>query len=126
MQRLKEYKARLIVFPRKAGKTKKGDSSAEEISNAVQLSGPIIPVPKVGDAVSFGALTEVIFCHSIVRKLLTESQTVSQELKNFKAYITLRTARTDASLVGVRMKKAKGGDKKDDVPVSKGGGDDQD
>ena len=32
VERLKEYKARLIVFPRKAGKPKKGDSTVRAMS----------------------------------------------------------------------------------------------
>jgi large subunit ribosomal protein L13e len=32
--RLKEYRARLILFPRKIGQHKKGDASKEEVSNA--------------------------------------------------------------------------------------------
>merc|ERR1719222_1694707 len=35
-QRLKEYKAALIVFPKKRNKVKAGDSSKEEIASAVQ------------------------------------------------------------------------------------------
>merc|ERR1712210_327112 len=35
--RLKEYRSKLIVFPRKAGKAGKGDSSAEELATATQV-----------------------------------------------------------------------------------------
>ena len=87
VQRLKEYKSRLIVFPRKSGQFKKGDSSAEEIAQATQLKGEIIKAPKVADAVTFAQITD--------------------EMKAFNAYRTLRTARTDAKLVGVRAEKAK-------------------
>merc|ERR1712062_360764 len=38
VQRLKEYKSKLIVFPRKEGKAKKGDASPEEIKMAKQLA----------------------------------------------------------------------------------------
>jgi len=36
VQRLKAYKSKLIVFPRKAGKPKKGEATKEEISKVVQ------------------------------------------------------------------------------------------
>eukprot|EP01041_Mallomonas_annulata_P009709 gene9709-20188_t len=104
--RLKEYKARLIVFPRKASRTKKGDSSKEEIANAQQLKGAIIPLPKPAAVGTLVPLTE--------------------EMKSFKAYAALRAARTEASLVGIRLKKSKGGDKKDDATVPKGGTVDED
>merc|ERR1719409_72713 len=44
VQRLKAYKARLVVFPRRRGKYKKGDSTKEECANAQQLTGEIIPI----------------------------------------------------------------------------------
>ena len=44
VQRLKAYKSRLIVFPRRGGKVKKGDSSVEETSTATQLKGDILPI----------------------------------------------------------------------------------
>ena len=37
--RLKAYKAKLIVFPRKVNKPKKGDSDAKELAAAAQLKG---------------------------------------------------------------------------------------
>lgn len=58
-QRLKEYKSRLVIFPRKNGVTKNGDSSAEEVSNAQQLAGSIVAAPKSVPAVTFAAVTEV-------------------------------------------------------------------
>merc|ERR1712141_346314 len=46
VQRLKEYKSKLIVFPRKEGQAKKGDASPEEIKMANQLAGPVLPITK--------------------------------------------------------------------------------
>lgn len=85
-QRLKEYKARLIVFPRKGG-AKKGDAAAEEVANATQLKGEIVAAPTAANAVTFGAITD--------------------EMKAFKAYSSLRAARNEAKLVGKRLKAAK-------------------
>merc|ERR1712156_7235 len=42
VQRLKEYKSKLIIFPRKQGKQMKGDASPEEIQMAKQLSGDVL------------------------------------------------------------------------------------
>merc|ERR1712070_1316777 len=42
-QRLKEYKSKLIVFPRKRGKPKAGDAEEAELALAVQKVGPITP-----------------------------------------------------------------------------------
>jgi len=49
VQRLKAYKSKLIVFPKNAKKPKKGDSTKEETSKAVQLKAkevlPIVQIP---------------------------------------------------------------------------------
>jgi large subunit ribosomal protein L13e len=59
--RLKDYMARLVVFPKKMNQFKKGDASAEDIENAVQLQGVVLPYEKPDDAVTFAPITEVIF-----------------------------------------------------------------
>lgn len=47
VQRLKEYRSKLILFPRKPSAPKKGDSSAEELKLATQLTGPVMPIRNV-------------------------------------------------------------------------------
>ncbi|KFP89843.1 60S ribosomal protein L13, partial [Apaloderma vittatum] len=47
VQRLKEYRSKLILFPRKPAMPKKGDSSAEELKMATQLTGPVMPIKNV-------------------------------------------------------------------------------
>ncbi|CAG5123510.1 unnamed protein product [Candidula unifasciata] len=42
VQRLSEYKTKLIIFPRKEGRPGKGDASAEELNVAKQLTGPTV------------------------------------------------------------------------------------
>jgi large subunit ribosomal protein L13e len=85
---LKEYKSRLVVFPRKANAPKKGDASAAEVAAAKQLVGAVVAAPKPEPAITFAPITE--------------------EMKSFRAYSTLRAARNDAKLVGKRLnKKAK-------------------
>mmetsp|Transcript_26497 Transcript_26497/g.39355 ORF Transcript_26497/g.39355 Transcript_26497/m.39355 type:complete len:205 (-) Transcript_26497:90-704(-) len=87
VQRLKEYKSRLIVFPRKSNKPKAGDSSKEELAQAQQIKGDIVAAPAAEPAVTFGTITD--------------------EMKAFKAYGTMRAARNDVKLLGKRLVKAK-------------------
>ena len=51
VQRLKEYRSKLILFPRKPSAPKKGDSSAEELKLATQLTGPVMPIRNVSGRV---------------------------------------------------------------------------
>jgi len=87
VQRLKVYKTKLILFPRKLNKPKKGDATAEEIKMATQLKGVIMPVKK-----------------SYRRE---KARVPSEEEKKSNAYVTLRVARSDKRLWGKRQKKAK-------------------
>jgi large subunit ribosomal protein L13e len=85
--RLKEYKARLVVFPRKSNAPKKGDATKEQIAQVKQLKGDIVAAPAKPSAVTFGKLTK--------------------EMKEFKAHYSLRDARNTQRLRGIREKKAK-------------------
>ncbi|KAK2914335.1 hypothetical protein Q8A67_002734 [Cirrhinus molitorella] len=87
VQRLKKYRSKLIIFPRKASAPKKGDSTEEELKLATQLTGPVMPIKNV---------------HKKER-----ARVITEEEKNFKAFSTLRMARTNARLFGIRAKKAK-------------------
>ena len=97
MERLKSYKARLILFPRKSGQHKTLDSSKEEVS-AVNK----------GEAKLAGAIQGVLPVKNV-----HPDEAVSEVSKNKmpkgeeNAYRTLRMARSDARLVGVREKRAK-------------------
>lgn len=86
VQRLKTYKAKLVVFPRRACKFKAGDSTPEELATATQVSGPILPI--------------------ICEKPNVELVKVTAEMKSFKAYDKLRLERTNERHVGVRAKRA--------------------
>uniref|UniRef100_A0A452G913 60S ribosomal protein L13 n=1 Tax=Capra hircus TaxID=9925 RepID=A0A452G913_CAPHI len=77
-QRLKEYCSKLILFPRKPSAPKKGDSSAEELKLATQLTGP-----------------------------KEKARVITEEGKNFKAFASLRIARANTRLFGIRAKRAK-------------------
>jgi large subunit ribosomal protein L13e len=87
VQRLKAYKAKLIVFPRKAGKPKKGDSEAAEVAGAVQLRTALFPVEQAAPAV--------------------EARAITAEEKNVNAYMKLRYARSAKRSLGKREKRAR-------------------
>ena len=87
VQRLKEYRSRLIIFPKKAGKTRKGDSEPELVKLASQLKGPVLPIKR--------------------QPPTHKARAVSDEDRKFSAFQTLRVARANARLVGVREKRAK-------------------
>lgn len=87
VQRLKEYTARLIVFPRKAGKPKSGEASAEAIAAAKQVNtNAVFPVDKTQKVVSTGKVADV---------------------ETTDAFRTLRLARSDKRYQGAREKRAR-------------------
>ncbi|XP_028665631.1 60S ribosomal protein L13 [Erpetoichthys calabaricus] len=87
VQRLKEYRSKLILFPRKASAPKKGDSSPEELKMATQLTGTVMPV------------------RNIYKK--EKARVITEDEKKFKAFASLRMARANARLFGIRAKRAK-------------------
>ncbi|KAL3678290.1 hypothetical protein R1sor_021246 [Riccia sorocarpa] len=84
--RLNTYKAKLVVFPRRSRKIKAGDSTPEELASATQLQGPVLPIQNPRSVVELVSITE--------------------EMKNAKAYAKLRLERMNARLVGKRKKRA--------------------
>ncbi|KAF4623367.1 hypothetical protein D9613_001742 [Agrocybe pediades] len=84
VERLQAYKARLIVFPRKAGKPKKGDSSAEDLKAATTRAPIALPEAYPAEA---------------PRKITAEE-------KEFKAFRTLRVARANQRHEGARKARA--------------------
>ncbi|KAL8496205.1 hypothetical protein ACS0TY_020063 [Phlomoides rotata] len=86
VQRLKTYKAKLVVFPRRARKVKAGDSSPEELASATQVTGTFLPI--------------------VSEKPTVELVKVSEDMKSFKAYDKLRLERTNKRHAGVRAKRA--------------------
>merc|ERR1711915_896095 len=85
-QRLKNYKSKLILFPRKANKPKKGDASAEDIAKATQ-----IPNSKV-----------------IVKRLSKDkARKVTEADQKYSCFIALRTERANERYWGTRAKKAR-------------------
>lgn len=92
VNRLKEYMSKLVVFPMKG---KKG-SSAEECAAVPSIgsSKPLLPLETTTPVVEFSSVTD--------------------EMKEFSAYKTLRAELNDAKMVGLRekAKKAKEEEKK--------------
>lgn len=80
VERLKAYKDRLIVFPRKAGKPKKGDSSAEDLKAATTRE--TLPLPEIYPA--------------------EKPRKITAEEREFQAFRTLRIARANQRHEGVR------------------------
>ena len=84
VERLKAYKAKLVVFPRKRlSVAKNGDSTAEECKAATQLSGTVMPIVKAPKEI--------------------EMMEVSDDLKNFNAFTTMRVARKETRVEGYRI-----------------------
>lgn len=86
VNRLKAYKANLVVFPRRANKPKAGDASAEELKTAVQHKGTLLPVTRT--------------------KATLEKVAITAAMKSEKAYSTLRLARMNKRMTGIRAKRA--------------------
>jgi large subunit ribosomal protein L13e len=80
VERLKAYQARLIVFPRKAGKPKKGDSTGDDLTAATTRAA--VPLPAVYKPEGPRKITE--------------------EEKEFEAFRTLREERGKARYEGKR------------------------
>merc|ERR1712029_132051 len=85
-QRLKEYKSKLVLFPLNSKKPRKGDASAEELSKAVQLAGEVMPVKPV------------------VKR--ARAMEITDDMKKFGAFQSIRQARAYKRLHGIRAKKA--------------------
>ncbi|XP_055357544.1 60S ribosomal protein L13-like [Paramacrobiotus metropolitanus] len=98
-QRLKEYKSKLILFPRKKGAAKKeGEATEEEQGKAVQIPrASVMPVRQQ---------------HS-----REKARNVSDKDKGFDAYQFVRQARGIARSVGRKEKKAKEREQEVAAPV---------
>jgi large subunit ribosomal protein L13e len=89
--RLTEYKSKLILFPRKAGITKKGDSSASEIKDAQQVV----------------SVSNVFKFDPVPGKNDIQERTIDPAEKEKNCFKTLRAARSDKRNQGKRDKRAK-------------------
>ena len=91
--RLKAYKTRLILFPRRVGQPKKADSKPEDLksSNIVRQTGSALPIANV----------------SSKEGVYSERKISAMGAGESAAYRRLREARSEKRLVGVREKRAK-------------------
>uniref|UniRef100_A0A182P9T0 60S ribosomal protein L13 n=1 Tax=Anopheles epiroticus TaxID=199890 RepID=A0A182P9T0_9DIPT len=89
VQRLKEYRSKLILFPIHANKKKarRGDATPEECKLAKQMKRTVMPIRNVRPKVTL--------------------ETITEKQKKFNAYQALRQARLNARFFGARAKKAK-------------------
>merc|ERR1712130_291725 len=92
-QRLKEYKSKLIVFPRKEGKQRKGDATPEELKLVKQLNGDVLPLQKTFKP--------------------EKARVPTEEERNHKTFVALRQAGKNAKLFGKREKKKRELEEKD-------------
>merc|ERR1711975_38418 len=90
VNRLKLYKSKLLVFPRKSGKkgVKQGDTPKSELQNVAQNTlKEIIPVPKPA--------------------LRVKARAITAKDKELNAWRAVRKQRTAAHYLGERLKKNK-------------------
>ena len=90
VKRLNEYKAKLILFPAKEGKFKKGmipDSTADKLSKAKQNDLSIFDPPKLDKT--------------------SPNEPITKEMTAVKVYQKLRAERTNARYNGARIARAK-------------------
>jgi len=87
VQRLKEYKSKLVLFPRNIKKPKQGEATKEQKGKAQQQTGILLPIKK-----------------STARLQTVKAKDLDAKVS---AYATLRKARSDARLVGIREKRKK-------------------
>ncbi|GHP04274.1 60S ribosomal protein L13 [Pycnococcus provasolii] len=88
--RLKEYMAKLVLFPRRQSKPRKGDSAPEVTATADQLKGDLMKIRT----------------HAPEEMKAVETTTITAEQKAFNAYQKLRTERMNVRQVGARKKRA--------------------
>lgn len=92
VERLKAFRERLILFPRKTKAPKKGDASAEEVKAAKEAGASV-------------ARSNAAF--PIENKAVITEAKLSENPSEEAAYRKLRDARSEARLLGQREKRAK-------------------
>jgi large subunit ribosomal protein L13e len=92
VERLQEYKKRLILFPRRNGKTKSGDASAEDVKaakkgeNVISSTSTILPIDN--------------------RVAFEEGPIANYKPTTENAYRLLRETRAEQRYAGARAKRA--------------------
>lgn len=101
VERLKAYRARLILFPRKLGKHKQGDASKEDVKDVNAISNVRLGLP-------------IVHADKTLREIKKGDVPAAVE---GGAYRKLRDSRADAKHAGKREKRAK--DKADEAAAAK-------
>lgn len=83
MDRLKDYRSRLVVFPRKSGKPKAGDAQGDDLTAHITRTLPALPPSAVAE----------------------KPRAITDEEKEFQAYKTLREERASKRYEGARKKR---------------------
>merc|ERR1712189_100595 len=99
VQRLKEYKTKLILFPKKVSKPKQGDSEASELPLATQLQGKVQPI--------------------LQTKRVEKAREITEDEKKFSVFSSMHIARANARLIGIRAKRAKEAAETDQMKMKK-------
>lgn len=86
VQRLKEYKSKLIIFPKNPAKPKTGEASKEDLKMVEQYTGKLMPITK--------------------KKPVIEVRSITEDDKKRHAYRSIRIERSNKRLDGKRRKKA--------------------
>lgn len=67
VNRLKAYKANLVVFPRQASAPKSGDSPADELAAVQQVMGTVMPIQTTAPTMEYGKITKDMLVRSLIR-----------------------------------------------------------
>merc|ERR1712224_1055670 len=111
--RLNEYKQRLIVFPRNTNKPKSTDASAAELESATQIRGTLLPIKSTKSEVERIAITDEERKKRAFQTLrVARSNRRLAGLRKKSAFQTLRVARSNRRLAGLRKKKKEDAEKK--------------
>lgn len=86
VQRLKEYKTKLLVFPKNPSKPKAGDATKDDLAMAAQFKGKLMPIEKKPEDI--------------------EVRVVTNDDKAKQAYRSLRIERLNKRMDGIRKKRA--------------------
>lgn len=85
VQRLKEYKTKLLVFPKNPSKPRPGEAAKDDLAMAAQLEGKLMPIVKADAKIE-------------VRKITDEDRAKT-------AYRSLRIERVNKRMDGMRKKR---------------------
>lgn len=109
VQRLKEYRGKLILFPINEKKLRKGEATEEERKVATQLKGTVMPIVKPVPVIESRKITDAEKKFSVfgcLRQVIIFKIFFIDFWNLINAFILLQ-ARSDARMVGIRAKRLK-------------------